>query len=245
MEHNKRPKIAITKPDGKEFLSYLCVAIAVRLAGGRPFPLTAETIDDETTFDGIVVGGGQDVFPMLYDDTPKHGYAYDQPRDAMDIKLVARARQENIPMLGICRGAQLMNVARGGSLHLDTSAAYENANYPDSLWAKIFFRKKIVTEPGSIIRQSIGERVASVNSLHKQAAKTLGHGLTATAREENGVVQAIEDPQMTFFLGVQFHPEFLIHRSQFRRIFSFLVESARRNVVAHVHQSRDRVEMAT
>lgn len=234
----KRPKIAITKPHGSDYLAYLCVAMAVRLAGGKSVPVTPRTFDPSASFDGIVVGGGQDVFPMLFDDTPKHGYTYDQPRDEMDMRLVAVADKKSVPVLGICRGAQLMNVARGGSLHLSVGDAYEEANYPSSFWAKIFFRKTIVTTPGSHVRLALGRRVVRVNSLHKQAAKRIGERLTVTAKEKNGVVQAIEDPDHPFFLGVQFHPEFLVHREHFRNLFRRFVQKAADRRPATARQSR-------
>jgi len=226
-QYQHAPKIAITKPDAKDRAAYLCLAAAIRLAGGRPFAVTAETMDKAASYDGVVVGGGQDILPMLYDDQPQQGRVYDEPRDRMDVDIVTRAVDHGTPVLGICRGAQLMNVVRGGSLHLSTRAAYEDADYPDSLLAKIFFRKQIITEAGSLIRQAVGRRLARVNSLHEQSVRKLGTGLVATARETNGVIQAIEDPKHPFFLGVQFHPEFLIHRSRFRRIFELFVSRAK------------------
>lgn len=228
-----KPKIAITKPHGEEYPAYLCLAAGVRLAGGDPFAVTSQSINDDTVFDGVVIGGGQDVFPMLYDDTPKHGYAYDQPRDEMDMRIVEKAAEDGTPVLGVCRGAQLINVVRGGSLHMSVNKAYEDADYPDSLLAKVFYRKKIVTEAGSLIRQALRRRLARVNSLHKQSVKRLGDGLVATAKEDNGVIQAIEDPEHPFFMGVQFHPEFMLHRTQFRRIFELLIEHAKKRSTAH------------
>jgi len=224
-----RPVIAITKPDNADFAAFLCVATAVRLAGGAPKPVTAETRNRLGSVDGLLLGGGQDVFPMHFDDTPKQGVVYDEPRDEMDMALAARAHESRAPVLGICRGAQLMNVVRGGSLHLDMAEAYEDADYPSSVLAKIFYRKSIETEEGSIVHRALGQRCAKVNSLHTQSVKELGEGLAATACEKNGVVQAIEDETHPFFLGVQFHPEFLIHRRKFRRIFELFVDAAARS----------------
>lgn len=195
------------------------------LAGGEALALTTDSIHVVGRLDAVILGGGQDIFPMLFEDTPKQGYVYDRARDAMEISLANAAIAKNVPVLGICRGAQLLNVAYGGSLHLDLKGAFDDADYPDSLYSKIFFRKRIKTTPGSLIRIALREKETNVNSLHKQAVKRLGEHLTATAVEPNGIIQAIEDPRRAFVLGVQFHPEFMLHRAMFRRIFRSLVDA--------------------
>lgn len=172
---------------------------------------------------------------MLYDATPKQGYLYDRERDALEIEVAKQARQDDIPALGICRGAQLMNVVRGGALHADVSAEYENAVYPNGLWGKIFFRKCIYLKDETLMRRIFEADALEVNSLHKQAIKSLGEDLRVSAQERNGVIQAIEDKHLSFFLGVQFHPEFLLYRTDIRRIFENLVGAAAR---------RDPVEIA-
>ena len=181
---------------------------------------------DRPTINGVIIGGGQDIFPMLYDATPKQGYAYDRARDALEISVAEQAAHDNIPALGICRGAQLMNVVRGGALHADVSAEYEDAAYPNGLWGKIFFRKCIYLGENTLVRRIFEVEALEVNSLHKQAIKSLGDGLRISAKERNGVVQAIEDDSLTFFLGVQFHPELLVYRDDIRRLFEKLVEAA-------------------
>ncbi len=221
-----RPVIAITKPEKKDNWAYAAVAAAVRVAGGDPVALTPAESRKKLLINGVVFGGGQDIFPMVYDETPKQGYLYDRARDALEIATVEQASAEDIPALGICRGAQLMNVVRGGALHADVSAEYEDAAYPNGIWGKVFFRKCIFLEDGSAIREAIGDEETEVNSLHKQAIKRVGSNLRATAKENNGVIQAIEDRNLSFFMGVQFHPELLIYRNDIRRIFQKLVEAS-------------------
>lgn len=221
------PTIGITKPSRRENAAYALVKLGVRLAGARAVAVTTAAAP-KRQIDGLILGGGEDVFPMLFDDTPKQGYVYDRARDSLEIMLCDKAIKDDVPVLGICRGAQLINVAYGGSLHLDMAAAYEDAHYPDSLLAKIFYRKKIKVVPGSSIARALRRPETLVNSLHKQSVKTLGDGLEATAVERNGVVQAIEDRSRSFVLGVQFHPEFMLHRRRFRNIFKLLVENAKR-----------------
>ena len=221
-----RPLIAITKPHRKDMWAFRAVAAAVRMAGGAPVALTPETAMRRLQAQGVVFGGGDDIFPMLYDATPKQGHVYDRARDALELDIARQAEKHDIPALGICRGAQMMNVVRGGALHADVSAEYDNAAYPNGLWDKIFFRKTIEIEEGSRMFDIIRETTTDVNSLHRQGVKRLGEGLRATAVEKNGVVQAIEDNALTFFLGVQFHPEFLIYRKDMRAIFEALVAFA-------------------
>ncbi|NNE40279.1 MAG: gamma-glutamyl-gamma-aminobutyrate hydrolase family protein [Marinicaulis sp.] len=221
-----RPIIAITKPHRKDNWAFRAVALAVRLGGGEPFALTPAEQRKHIKVNGIVFGGGDDIFPMLYDGTPKQGHIYDRERDALEIAAAEQAAEDDIPALGICRGAQLMNVVRGGALHADVSAEYENAAYPNGVWGKAFYRKRIEIKPGSALAAAVNAETAEVNSLHKQAIKQLGDNLVATAKEPNGVIQALEDSNLSLFLGVQFHPELLIYRSDMRAIFELLAQAA-------------------
>lgn len=231
-----RPVIAITKPDQKGAWAFAAVAAAIRIAGGKPIAMTPEARQHHPRISGVVFGGGDDIFPMLYDDAPKQGRIYDRARDAMELELAAQAQQDDIPALGICRGAQLMNVVRGGALYADVGAEYENAAYPNGLWDKMFFRKCIYVVPGSQMHKIIGGKTLDVNSLHKQAVKRLGIGLRATAKESNGIVQAIEDDSLTFFLGLQFHPELLIYKPKIRSLFRHFVKTAARRDPVEITQ---------
>lgn len=222
-----RPLIGVTKPTRGDNLAYLCIWLAVWLAGGRPVRLTARRPRPERALHGLVLGGGADVFPGLYDSAPKRGYAYDRQRDAMEIDWARRAQAASLPVLGICRGAQLMNVMKGGTLHLEVREAFDDIDYPSTTLGHIFYRKTILIAPGSRLERALGARIARVNSIHKQAIDEVGPGLAITAQERNGVIQAIEDVSRRFWLGVQFHPEFLLYRRAFRGIFERFVDAAR------------------
>lgn len=167
-------------------------------------------------------------FPALFQDEPepKEDYAYDHDRDEMELYWLRKAESEGLPVLGICRGAQLMNVAGGGKLHLDVSLVYKKAIYPANWFSYIFYRKKIAIQNGSLLHKILGRTIVRVNSIHKQSIAELADGLVVTAKEDNGVIQAIEKPGHNFYLGVQFHPEFLIYSKIFRRIFEQLVFEA-------------------
>ena len=232
-----RPVIGITKPVRKDYWAYSAVAAAVRVGGGEPLALTPSEWRERPLINGVVFGGGQDIFPMLYDETPKQGYVYDRDRDALEISLARQARDDNIPALGICRGAQLMNIVRGGALHADVSAEYEDAAYPNGLWGKMFFRKCIYFARGSLMQTTFNTEQTEVNSLHKQAIKRVGENLYATAKESNGVIQAIEDPDLAYFVGVQFHPELLIYRPDIRSFFRKFVEISASHDQIEVHRT--------
>ncbi|MEM6650571.1 MAG: gamma-glutamyl-gamma-aminobutyrate hydrolase family protein [Pseudomonadota bacterium] len=218
------PVIGITKPEKGDNLAYFAISSAVRLVGGQPLEMTTSMSWRETYIQGLIIGGGSDVFPPHYHQDAVEGAQYDQGRDEMEMYWARKARDTNLPTLAICRGAQVMNVASGGSLHQKLDEIYEDVDYPSTIYGQIFYRKEINIDPQSLLSEIVSSDTAHVNSIHKQAIAETGENLTVTARERNGVIQAIEDKSRPYYLGVQFHPEFLIHRTQFRNIFKKLVE---------------------
>jgi putative glutamine amidotransferase len=150
----------------------------------------------------------------------------DKKRDRLEFKLLELALNKGIPVLGICRGAQLLNIHLGGTLHNDISNYYTEIPQVRSVWPK----KKINIETGSKLHDIICHRQVWVNALHNQAIDRLGNNLEVVAREENGIVQAIEHKSNKLLLGVQWHPEYLPQIPQQRRIFKTLVDEARRFV---------------
>jgi putative glutamine amidotransferase len=146
----------------------------------------------------------------------------DLERDKLELRLLTIAMERQLPVLGICRGAQLLNVFLGGSLYQDIHGFYKE--HPQL--RTILARKRIQIVKGTCLNKIFGRTRAKVNSLHRQSVKTLGRDLRVAAMEPNGVVQAIECTRCPFVLGVQWHPEFLpFYRSQ-RRIFSHLIHAA-------------------
>jgi putative glutamine amidotransferase len=221
-----RPIIGVTKPARGELASFWAVAWAVWLAGGRPRRMSALQGASLAGVDGLVLTGGPDVHPPRFQEAPKPDYAYDHAREGFELGLIAAALAADTPVLGICRGAQLMNVAAGGSLHMDVAERFHPTPYPRNRLTQLHFRKRIEIAPHSQLAAITGRNRLWVNSIHSQAIDRLGAGLVASAREPNGVVQAIERPTSRFYVGVQFHPEFLIYRRPFRRLFGALVAAA-------------------
>lgn len=221
-----RPVIGITKPESGDLIAYWAMKLGIWLAGGDPVRVTARAPRDPRSIDGLILGGGADVYPKRYQGKPKDGYRYDLARGDMEASWALAARRHDLPVLGVCRGAQMLNVLAGGTLHMDLSefehgraqTAFER--FFQRFTVRIRFKSRLAeaTQCSSTMR---------VNAIHSQAIDRLGAGLTVSARESNGVIQAIEDPARSFWIGVQFHPEFLIYRSPFRRLFKALVDAAR------------------
>ena len=227
-----RPLIGITRPDAGDGLSYGCAWLSLWLSGARPVAIRARAPREDLPLDGLMLAGGGDVHPALFADAPKVGYPYDLGREAMELSWLRRARAADLPTLGVCRGAQLMNVAAGGALHMDVAAAFPRTRYPGHWLEQLVFRKPVRVAPGSCLAASAGDEDLWVNSIHRQAIERLGEGLVVTAQEPNGAIQAIEDPSRRFWLGLQFHPEFLFYRRRTRRIFRAFVQAAARHRAA-------------
>lgn len=149
----------------------------------------------------------------------RHGV--DEARDRMERELLIAARERQLPVLGICRGAQLMNLLEGGSLQHDVQAEERPQLYT------ALPRREVVVSPGTRLSSLLGRERLLVNSLHFHAIATPGRDCQVVARELNGIVQAIEHRLRPFWIGVQWHPEYLPQQVAHQRLFQALVEHAR------------------
>ncbi|MCB1644615.1 MAG: gamma-glutamyl-gamma-aminobutyrate hydrolase family protein [Pseudomonadales bacterium] len=149
----------------------------------------------------------------------------DPDRDEMEKQLINRAINEHLPVLGICRGEQLINVTLGGTLHQDATEFYTEV--PDVQSIRLVKDVDIVA--GSRLAQVIDDTELRVNALHNQAVDQLGEALQVCARDRNGIVQAIERTDRHFVIGVQWHPEYLPRQDSHQRLFHALVASAAEN----------------
>ena len=147
----------------------------------------------------------------------------DPARDALENELLAGAVARELPVLGICRGAQLINVWFGGTLHRELDAFYVETPRVRSVLPK----KRVRLTEGSHLARAMGATECAINALHDQAIDTLGVGLRVVAREENGIVQAIEHPDHPFVIGVQWHPEYIPQHRKQRALFRALLRAAR------------------
>lgn len=168
--------------------------------------------------DGIVFSGGEDLAPELYgeDRTPEAGKS-NVRRDKSDLLLIKAALKDHKAILGICRGAQAVNVALGGSLYQDIGSGHKKGKHPVEICN------------GSVFRQIIGEDSIVTNSLHHQAIKQLGRGLRLSATAADGIIEAYEGLPEINVIGTQFHPEKLAVRNSglFRKLFDNLVERSK------------------
>lgn len=147
----------------------------------------------------------------------------DPDRDQLETELIHGALAEGLPILGICRGAQLLNVHLGGTLHQELEGFYDETPQIRTVRP----RKQIEIEPGSLLAEVLRTRACRVNALHRQAVDRLGEGVQIAACEATGVIQAIEHTDLPFLLGVQWHPEYLPQSRRQRRLFESLVAAAR------------------
>ncbi len=197
---------------------------AVERAGGRPvlIPPSEDGVSETlAALDGIVFSGGADVDPSLYG-AEAHPET-DSPqarRDAGELALLSAALERDMPTLAICRGFQLLNVARGGDLvqHLPESVGNDDHKQVPGEFAV----HPVEVEQGSRLAGIVGDR-SDVTSHHHQALGRVGDGLVETAWAADGTLEAVEDPRQRFTLGVQWHPE----ASEDQALFDALVAEAR------------------
>lgn len=199
-------------------------ARCVAAAGGLPVQLSAHS-DPEVVarLDALVLSGGGDVDPTRYGAVPTPAVQdVDPDRDARELAWYAAARRLRLPVLGICRGQQLINVAHGGTLHLDLPADQEpHASFRHPRDARVV---SVATVPGSRLAAWYGALIR-VNCLHHQAVDRVGTGLQVTARATDGVVEGLEEPGADV-VAVQWHPEMF---PALEPCFHWLIEAARRH----------------
>jgi putative glutamine amidotransferase len=205
---------------------------SVILAGGVPIAIPCDAkIEDCDVYldkiDALIISGGEDIAPFLYGEAPIKEVTYVIPeRDYLEIELVKKAIEKNIPILGICRGMQIINISLGGTLYQDinTQANSKIEHMPMSMPIdRIYHRIKI--EENSLLMDIFKEKEILVNSFHHQAVKDLGKGLIATAFSEDGFIEGIEAEGNKNIIGVQFHPEDLTKNYPiFIELFKYIVK---------------------
>ena len=208
---------------------------AVTDAGGTVVVLPPQVVDAQAakrilaSLDGLIVAGGADVDPRRYGQQAheKTG-APREDRDAFEDALIRAALDVDLPFLGICRGAQMLNVTLGGDLiqHLPDEVGDERYQ----LGAAQFNEIEVSVEPGTKIAEVYGDELSATAPLyHHQAIGEVAPGLVVTSRTEDGIIEAVERPDSTFCLAVQWHPE---EHEKDRRLFAGLVEAARARIAA-------------
>ena len=216
----ERVRIGITKGKGK-LSGEECYIMAIEKAGGEAVLLPPDSEEELEGIKGLLLAGGGDVDPSFYNEQDEGSNNIDRERDEWEIELIEKFREEGKPILGICRGIQVLNVALGGSLHQDIQG--------HSCGKELCHLIKI--KEVSLLYEILGGYVQiEVNSSHHQAIKDLASSLEATAWSEDGYIEAVEGKGEEFLLGVQFHPERLIKNEVFLNIFKSFINACRKEI---------------
>ncbi len=226
----------IHSPAGKRerAFTYLTYVEAVRRAGAIPVlippqPENAGQLMRE--LDGFLLAGGDDCDPAVYGEA-RHATVepMDARRQANDLALAEAARKHGVPMLGICLGLQVMNVAAGGTLIQDIDTQHDteirHASIPEDR-----ARHDVIIEQGTQLASVLPAAELNVNSSHHQAIRKVGQGLRVTALAPDGIVEGLEDPRHPFYLGVQWHPEDMAGEESASALFAAFIEAARQHAL--------------
>jgi len=217
-----RPRIAVTTSARTGWRVYPLINLNIWITGGRGVRWGVGRIADLQDVDGLIIGGGDDIGPELYGGTLGISARLDPERDELERSLAEAALERNIPVLGICRGSQMLNVALGGTLDQDAWGTYGR----DRKIKTILPKREIRVEEATHLSLISGQAPMKVNALHTQAVHRLGKGLRVSARDAGGMIQAVERVRDPFALGVQWHPEHLFYAHRQRAIFRALVAAA-------------------
>lgn len=209
---------------------------AIENAGGIPLVLPSIVSGSSLRrilqrLDGLLISGGNfDIHPVYYGEKPTEALGkVKSRRTESELELARLAVQRDLPLLGICGGAQALNVAMGGSLYQDISI-----EVPDAVEHQLSAKRStgghnIDVKAGTRLHQILGRRTVEVNTTHHQAVKRLGKGLIVNATAPDGLIEGIESPVHSFVLGLQWHPEVLAPKIPHqKRIFSFFVAICKR-----------------
>jgi putative glutamine amidotransferase len=206
-------------------LSPRTYSLAVQRAGGialilPPDDLVAEAPDELLDMlDGLILAGGSDIDPASYGAQPQPETRGTWPeRDRFEIGLGTRALERDMPLLGICRGMQMLNVIQGGTLDQHLAGLELHRHTPGA-----FTDHRVRLEPGSLAERVVGGELTEVKSAHHQGLEELGEGVVAVGHADDGVVEAVELPDRSFAVGVLWHPE----EDERSRVIGSLVSAAR------------------
>jgi putative glutamine amidotransferase len=203
---------------------------SVRAAGGMPVVLAPGEPDPAKLLDlveGLVIAGGGDISPSAYGGRPHETvYQVCEERDRFEFDLARAALDAGRPLLFICRGLQVLNVCRGGTLHTHVPDAF-GETVTHRMPPRLPTTHEVRVDPESRLFAVLGAERIEACSWHHQAVERLGEGLRAVAWADDGVVEAIEDPELSWCFAVQWHPEMQRDQEHARRLFAAFVAAAR------------------
>lgn len=218
----QRPRIGVTGHARRWAPGWWCAALAVRLAGGIPERISVRHTPGSEPFRALIIGGGDDISPEHYGENLENKVKPDHERDALEMDWIKRALDEDIPLLGICRGAQLINVVLGGTLYQDIRGIRQlTYNRPGLLPTK-----QVRLEAGSLVANICGKSRLRVNSLHHQAIREASKHLRIVGRDLDDLPQVVESGEGKKIIGVQWHPEYLFYLPAQFALFRWLLRVA-------------------
>ncbi|MBT8078613.1 MAG: gamma-glutamyl-gamma-aminobutyrate hydrolase family protein [Gammaproteobacteria bacterium] len=229
--------IAVTGPSQGHKWAWRAISWRLRRLGVTAIYLTAQSGYPGKHIDGFIISGGNDIDPAIYGGDVSQSPSVDPSRDSYELSVIAEARRRDLPVLGICRGMQLLNVQAGGTLISDLKPYRRLTSNRGTLLP----RKRIEVQEHSVLHRWLGKLNSRVNSLHHQAVAELGDGFTVSSRDRDGIIQSIENDRNALRVGVQWHPEYLPQRREHRRLFDCFVRACRANRQAQ-HAGKDMLE---
>lgn len=209
------------------------------LSGAGAIPWMIPLVDDDTLrgvyeeLDAVFLPGGADIDPFTYGAQP-HPLCdkTDRERDRVEVSLARWAIEDSKPVLGVCRGMQLINIAAGGTLYQDLasemsgSIKHDYFPFSEQNYARDYLAHEVTVNEGSRLAGIVGAGAVRVNSMHHQGVRELGAGLVATAEAPDGLIEAIEGVDDSYLVAVQWHPEVLTDSdARTRRLFADFIEA--------------------
>jgi putative glutamine amidotransferase len=178
--------------------------------------------------DGLLLTGGGDVDPFYFGEEPHPALGeVDPERDRRELELVLLAHRRDLPVLAICRGCQVLNVALGGTLYQDIESQLSGIDQHWQQGGRSRSSHSVAVQNGSLLARCFPQLTGRVNSFHHQAIRELAPALKATARSLDGIIEGVEDPVKSFVLGVQWHPEDMLAEDGARILFGLFAEAVR------------------
>ncbi len=217
-----RPRIGVTGNSRRWSPGWWCAALALILAGARPERISIRHAPAGKPLAALIIGGGSDISPEHYHGDIKAMVKADPERDRLEIQWIKKALMNNMPLLGICRGAQLINVVLGGTLHQDIRPLRKRTHNRPGLLPT----KRVELTPDALLARICGKFRLRVNSLHHQAIRHSGADLQVVGRDLDNIIQAVECFSDYRIIGVQWHPEYLIYLPSQFRVFRWLRRAA-------------------
>lgn len=214
----ERPRVGVTGNARRWSPSWWCTRLALRLAGAQAVRISVRHQPAVEPLQALVIGGGDDISPEHYSGETIVGDSYDTERDRLEMRWIEKALEKNLPLLGICRGAQLINVVLGGTLHQDIRPLRVHTyNRPGLLPTK-----QVRLHEASQLAAICDRTNLRVNSLHYQAVENTGEDLVAVGWDLDSIIQAVECMRGRQIIGVQWHPEYLFYLPSQFALFRWL-----------------------